>query len=73
MITWLLNCVPLLFECSLRKSYDFRIYAKQHDGKTKNDHFAEMLQAAVSDKQVQAKTVLFDSWYASWKNLKRRH
>jgi len=49
---------------------DFRIYAKQHDGKTKNDHFVDMLQVAVSDKQVQARTLLFDSWYASWKNLK---
>ena len=49
---------------------DFRIYAKQADGKTKNDHFQEMLLRAVSDKQVQAKTVLFDSWYGSWQNLK---
>ena len=44
---------------------DFRIYAKAADGKTKNDHFQEMLLRAVSDKQVQAKTVLFDSWYGS--------
>ena len=29
-----------------------------------------MLLRAVSDKQVQAKTVLFDSWYGSWQNLK---
>lgn len=49
---------------------DFRIYAKGHDGKTKNDHFQEMLLQAVSDKQIKARTVLFDSWYASWKNLK---
>ena len=49
---------------------DFRIYAKAADGKTKNDHFQEMLLRAVSDKQVQAKTVLFDSWYGSWQNLK---
>ncbi len=49
---------------------DFRIYAKKHDGKTKNDHFQEMLRHAVADKQIQAQTVLFDSWYASWKNLK---
>ncbi|MDQ3398635.1 MAG: transposase [Deinococcota bacterium] len=39
-------------------------------GKTKNDHFREMLVRAVSDKQLQAKTVLFDSWYASVENLK---
>ncbi|MBT7713063.1 MAG: transposase [Deltaproteobacteria bacterium] len=49
---------------------DFRIYAKETDGKTKNDHFQEMLLRAVGEKQIQAKTILFDSWYASWKNLK---
>ena len=49
---------------------DFRIYAKEYDGKTKNDHFQEMLIQAFANKQVKAKTVLFDSWYASWRNLK---
>ena len=44
---------------------DFRIYAKEADGKSKNDHFQEMLLRAVGDKQIQAKTVLFDSWYGS--------
>jgi len=52
---------------------DYRIYAKEADGKTKNDHFLEMLTNAISDKKVQAKRVLFDSWYASWQNLKRVH
>jgi len=52
---------------------DFRIYAKKHDGKTKNDHFREMLHHAIGDKQIQARTVLFDSWYASWQNLKLVH
>jgi hypothetical protein len=52
---------------------DFRVYAKEADGKTKNDHFRDMLVRAVSDKQIQAKTVLFDTWYASWKNLKLVH
>jgi len=52
---------------------DFRIYAKIYDGKTKNDHFQEMLLHAVGDKQIQARTVLFDSWYASWKNIKLVH
>lgn len=49
---------------------DFRVYAPECDGKTKNDHFREMLVRAVSDKGVQAQTVLFDSWYASVDNLK---
>ena len=52
---------------------DFRIDAKEADGKTKNDHFQEMLLRAVGDKQIQAKTVLFDSWYGSWRNLKLIH
>jgi hypothetical protein len=49
---------------------DFRIYDKIGDGKTKNDHFREMLTLAKSDKQIKARTVLFDSWYASVDNLK---
>ena len=52
---------------------DFRIYAKEMDGKTKNDHFREMLLSTKHDKQVQANTVLFDSWYGSWDNLKQVH
>ncbi len=52
---------------------DFRVYAKEADGKTKNDHFQEMLLRAVLEKDIKAKRVLFDSWYASWKNLKMVH
>ena len=52
---------------------DFRIYAKEADGKTKNDHFQEMLLRAVIEKGIKAKRVLFDSWYSSWKNLKIVH
>jgi hypothetical protein len=49
---------------------DFRIYAPAADGKTKNEHFREMVLAAIVDKHLQAKTILFDSWYASVENLK---
>jgi len=52
---------------------DFRIYAKQLDGKTKNEHFREMLTNAVHNKGLEAETILFDSWYASWENLKLVH
>lgn len=52
---------------------DFRIYAKEMDGKTKNDHFREMLLNARHDKGIKANTVLFDSWYGSWENLKCVH
>jgi hypothetical protein len=49
---------------------DYRIYAAQQDGKSKNEHFREMLIRAKSDKNIRAKTVLFDSWYAAADNLK---
>jgi hypothetical protein len=52
---------------------DYRIYDPSSDGKTKNDHFKQMLINAVADKRIQAKTVLFDSWYAAWDNLKLVH
>jgi hypothetical protein len=52
---------------------DFRIYAPDQDGKTKNDHFQDMLIAAVHEKAIKAKTVLMDSWYASVPNLKLIH
>jgi hypothetical protein len=41
---------------------DYRVYAPEADGKTKNDHFREMFLRAVSDKQLQARTILFDTW-----------
>jgi SRSO17 transposase len=49
---------------------DYRIYAPEADGKTKNDHFGDMLRHAKQDKRLQAQTILFDSWYASVENLK---
>lgn len=52
---------------------DYRIYAPEVDGKTKNEHFREMLIRAVTDKGIQTKTVLFDAWYASADNLKLIH
>jgi len=52
---------------------DYRIYAPDADGKTKNDHFRDMLVSAIADKRLEARTVLFDSWYASADNLKLVH
>jgi SRSO17 transposase len=49
---------------------DYRIYAPEADGKTKNDHFRDMLLRVKSDQQLHARTILFDSWYASVDNLK---
>jgi putative transposase len=48
---------------------DDRIYHKDTDGLTKNDHFAAMLKTA-NARGFQPKAVLFDSWYASVDNLK---
>ena len=52
---------------------DYRIYAPEQDGKTKNEHFSEMVINAVFAKKIKAKRILFDSWYASVENLKLVH
>jgi hypothetical protein len=52
---------------------DYRVYAPDQDGKTKNDHFADMVINAVFVKKIKAKRILFDSWYASAANLKLVH
>ena len=52
---------------------DYRMYAPQQDGKTKNEHFRDMLIAAKTDKGILANIVLFDSWYASVANIKLIH
>ena len=43
------------------------------NGKTKNDHFQDMLGQAFEKKGLQAQTLLFDSWYAGMENLKFIH
>jgi hypothetical protein len=47
---------------------DFRLYEK--DGKTKNEHFREMLDRA-SEREFGPKYVVFDSWYSGLDNLKK--
>jgi hypothetical protein len=48
---------------------DFRIYDIDTDGKTKNDHFLDMLNKA-EERGFPPEFVLFDTWYSSIKNLK---
>ena len=48
---------------------DFRIYDINADGKTKNDHFLDMLNVA-EERGFTPEFVLFDTWYSSIKNLK---
>jgi len=47
---------------------DVRIYEPKEDGKTKNDHFREMLQLA-KERQVKPEAVIADSWYSLWITL----
>ncbi len=49
---------------------DYRIYDKDHDGKSKIDHLLDMLQNAYFKKQLPFQTVLMDSWYASMQVMK---
>jgi putative transposase len=51
---------------------DYRLYDKATDGKTKNDHFRDLL-AAAHGRGFRPRCVLFDSWYASLENLKQVH
>ncbi len=53
------RCVPV----------DYRLFDKDRDGRTKNDHFSEMLLAA-STRGLNPQLVCFDSWYGSVENLK---
>ena len=52
---------------------DYRLYAPDYDGRTKNDHFVAMFDHVVSEGKLLARTILFDSWYADSTNLKRIH
>ncbi|WVX66005.1 Transposase DDE domain protein [Candidatus Bealeia paramacronuclearis] len=48
---------------------DYRIYDKASDGKSKNDHFREMLKLA-QDRGINPDDVVADAWYSSLNNLK---
>ena len=48
---------------------DYRVYDKDTDGKTKNEHFREMLKLAKS-RGINPDAVIMDTWYSSLNNLK---
>jgi hypothetical protein len=48
---------------------DYRVYQRENDDKTKNDHFKEMLTRA-KQRGFEPLYVLMDCWYASIDNLK---
>jgi len=65
-----INLITLLWTDGVRcVPVDYRVFDKDRDGKTKNDHFAEMLLKA-SERGFNPELVCFDSWYASVENLK---
>lgn len=65
-----INLVTLLWTDGDRYiPVDYRIYHKQYDGLTKNDHFGQMLHLAF-ERGFRPECVCFDNWYASLKNLK---
>ncbi|MBV8076718.1 MAG: transposase [Planctomycetaceae bacterium] len=65
-----INLITLLWtdgDCKI--PCDYRLYSKA-DGKTKNDHFWEMMLMA-KGRGFSPRCVLFDGWYASLENLKQ--
>jgi hypothetical protein len=65
-----INLITLLWTDGERYiPVDYRIYNKAKDGLTKNDHFRAMLKKA-NEGGFRPAYILFDSWYASLKNLK---
>jgi DDE superfamily endonuclease len=65
-----INLITLLWTDGDRKvPVDYRLYDKA-DGRTKNDHFWEMMLIA-KGRGFAPRYVLFDGWYASLENLKQ--
>jgi hypothetical protein len=65
-----INLITLLWTDGVRcVPVDYRVFDKDRDGKTKNDHFAEMLLKAF-ERGFNPQLVCFDSWYGSIDNLK---
>lgn len=48
---------------------DYRLYQKAADGRTKNDHFRDLL-ATAHERGFRPRYVLFDGWYTGLDNLK---
>lgn len=49
---------------------DYRIYDKPFGGRTKNEHFSDILYAA-EEREFNPDYAVFDSWYTSLDNLKQ--
>lgn len=65
-----INLITLLWTDGVRcVPIDYRVFDKDRDRKTKNDHFSEMLIEAFN-RGFNPQFVCFDSWYASVENLR---
>ena len=65
-----INLISLMWtDGDCRLPYDFRLYNKDEDGLTKNDHFRQMVQQA-HESDFEPELVMFDSWYSGLDNLK---
>lgn len=65
-----INLITLLWtEGDRAVPCDYRIFDKDTDGKTKNDHFQEMVIKA-HERGFSPSMVCFDSWYSALDNLK---
>jgi putative transposase len=65
-----INLISLVWtDGTCRLPCDFRIYNKDQDALSKNDHFRAMIQKAHA-RGFEPGLVLFDSWYSGLDNLK---
>jgi hypothetical protein len=67
------NCVyvnPILDQFWI---IDYRIYAPDHDGKSKLDHMREMFDNAIDRKDIPFQGVLMDTWYATTAMMQHIH
>lgn len=65
-----INLITLLWTDGVRcVPVDYRVFDKDRDGKTKNEHFSQMLLEAYQ-RGFNPALVCFDSWYSSIENLK---
>ena len=61
----IVTCVSVNGKLDRYGLIDYRIYAKDGDGKSKLDHVRDMLWVLVYSRDVVFSTVLMDTWYAS--------
>jgi len=65
----LTNLVWHGLKSNLSLPVDFRVYNPDEEGKTKNDHFQEMIKLSVN-RGIKPGVIIADTWYSSLANLK---